>query len=92
MSLINIASSWGNFIAGSEETKRLMEYRLHKCDTCPHKVQMDKLGRIIVSSINSQANTFKCNLCGCPLAALTAGPKNNCKDNRWGIAGTESMY
>ena len=92
MDLIRIGQSWGNYIQGSQETKKLMEYRLEKCDSCPHKKQMNALGEFLVTMINSEASTFKCGLCGCPLAGLTAHPGNSCKDNRWGPAGTESMY
>lgn len=92
MDLINIASSWAAFLKGTPETQNLMNYRLSKCETCPHKVQLSSAGAKILTTLNQSSSVFKCGLCGCPLAGLTAGPKNKCKDNRWGIAGTESMY
>jgi len=88
MNLIQIAKSWYTFNKGSDYTKALMEKRLKICDTCPHKVQMNSLGRVILNKINEEGSIFKCDLCSCPLSALTAHPANKCKDNRWGVAGS----
>lgn len=93
--LFNIATGWYNYIEGSQYTKDLMKYRLEKCDTCPFKKQLSAAGQLLVTSINHEGSLFKCEKCGCPLAAATAAPKKECPIGRWGMAGTEvveSMY
>ncbi len=92
MDLGLIAESWYDFIHADPYTKNLMQDRLSICDKCPHKVQMNALGKFIVSTINSEASLFKCKLCTCPLAAKTANPRSECPIKKWGIAGTDSMY
>lgn len=90
--LTNIAQGWYEFAKGSPQTKHLMLFRLSKCDKCPEKVEMDTLGKVIISTINNEASLYKCNKCGCPLASKTAAPGEACPLGKWGIAGTESMY
>ena len=92
MDLKLIAESWYAFIHADPYTKNLMQDRLAICDRCPHKAQMNAVGKFIVSTINAEASLFKCNLCSCPLAAKTANPSSECTIKKWGIAGTDSMY
>lgn len=83
MRLNKIAQSWYNFIQGSDETKHLMASRLAICDICPNKAEMNSFGKIIVTAINSNASTYYCAACNCPLAAKTANKGNACPIGRW---------
>lgn len=90
--LANIARGWSEFAKAKPYTQNLMAQRLQICDQCPLKVQMNGLGKLIVTLINDQANTFRCGKCGCPLSALTADPSSRCKLGKWKAAGEESYY
>ena len=90
--LTNIALGWYEFAKARPYIQRLMEKRLSICDTCPYKVQMNGIGKVLVKMVNNKANTFKCGKCGCPLSTLTANPTSKCKDNRWSVAGEDSYY
>lgn len=83
MKLGQIALSWYDFIAATPETKQLMAFRLSICDTCEHKAEMNTFGKIIMSMINSEASTYYCGNCKCPLAAKTANPDNACPLGKW---------
>ena len=91
-SLVNIASGWYNYLNTTSYTRKLMRYRLNICDTCPSKVQLNKLGQIVIKAINEEGNLYKCKECGCPLAAKTASLNEKCPLEKWSIAGTESYY
>lgn len=91
MNLTKIAESWYDFSTADEYTKQLMAFRLRICDACPEKVQMSKVGQILVQFINEEASLYKCNKCQCPLAAKTAGAENTCPLGKWGMAGSETI-
>jgi hypothetical protein len=92
MNLLNIAESWYDFLTADFNTKELMRKRLAVCDSCTHKVQLNTAGKFIVTAINEEASIYRCGLCTCPLAAKTANPKNSCRIEKWGVAGTGEMY
>jgi len=87
MNLLEIASGWYHYINGNQSTRQLMDKRLQICESCPNKVQLSGTGQILVQSIHEEGSIYKCGLCGCPLAALTANPSSSCKDNRWPAVG-----
>lgn len=89
INLLDIASGWYSFINATPYTKKLMKYRLSICETCPNKVILDPVTKFIVKKIDSTTVLCKCKLCKCPLSALTANLKSECKIGKWGIAGTE---
>lgn len=83
MRLTDVAKGWYYFMKGSPETKKRMEDRLAICDSCPAKVQLSEAGIVLIQAVNSSSSVFKCQLCSCPLSALTATPKSGCLLNRW---------
>jgi DNA-directed RNA polymerase subunit RPC12/RpoP len=87
MNLVHIASGWYHYIKASQSTKQLMDSRLAICETCPHKVQMNHLGVVLVQSIHEEGNIYRCGICSCPLSTLTAAPAASCKDGRWKALG-----
>lgn len=92
MKLLEIAKSWYDFITADNHTKSMMQSRLEICDKCPFKAQISPVGQQFLTTINSEANLFKCTKCGCPLAAKTARYDNKCPINKWGVGGSDSMY
>lgn len=87
MNLLDIATGWYNYINGNIGTKQLMDQRLRICETCPNKIQLNQAGQLLITTINEEGSIYKCGLCGCPLAALTANPSSACKDKRWKAFG-----
>ncbi len=88
MNLVQIAKSWYQFTNADQETRALMQARLSICNGCEHKEMLNSLGQTIVQAVDPQASIYRCAVCKCPLAPLTAHPGNACKDGRWGVAGT----
>ena len=89
--LKDIATGWYNFIVGGQDVKRMMQKRLAICDMCPNKRQVSQFGVAIIHALNEEGSTFKCGLCGCPLAGLTANPLSECQDGKWKAEGTNSI-
>lgn len=83
MKLVEIAQGWVNFIIQPNDIKQEATKRLAICDGCPRKRQLDNLGNLIITTINSQGNTYVCELCGCPLAAKTMSPNTSCPLGKW---------
>ena len=92
MNLVNIAEGWAFFIQADIHTQQLMLYRLNICNGCDQRIELDYLGKTVITAIDSTASVFKCKKCSCPLATKTASPGSACPLGKWGIAGTESMY
>lgn len=92
MSIFNIAYSWYQFIHGDDQVKDMMFKRLKICDTCPEKQPLDKLGKLLVSTLSRDAVMYKCGKCNCPLSGKTAGPGNACPLGKWKEAGAESYF
>lgn len=92
MKLLEIAQGWVNYAIQPTDIKAEGAKRLAICDGCPHKRQLDGLGNLIITSINSQGNTFVCGLCGCPLAAKTMSPKSTCPLGKWGEMKRDSYF
>lgn len=88
MKLSNIAEGWANFLNADEYIKNLMQERLEECDKCPSKVQLSKLGRMVMETLNHPESLYRCKDCGCPLGPKTASPGEECPRRKWGIAGT----
>lgn len=62
-----------------------MEQRLTICDRCEHKKQVSMVGEALAIEFNDPNNLFKCNLCQCPLGAMSALPKPTCKAKKWPV-------
>lgn len=92
LKLSHIARGWFNFIKGDAYTKMMMTKRLVICDTCEEKKEISSLGKLLIQSINDEASVFQCGRCGCPLAAKTAEPLEQCPLKKWTIAGEESYF
>lgn len=92
MKLIEIAQGWVNYVIQPNDIKAEGAKRLAICDGCPRKRQLDSLGNLIITTINSQGNTFVCELCGCPLAAKTMSPNNECPLKKWGKMSRASYF
>jgi hypothetical protein len=90
MDLVNIAQGWFNYATSSN--KELVKERLAICDTCPFKQQLTTLGKLVVTTVNQQGNVFKCEVCGCPLAAKTTNKKEECPKGKWKKVEEESFY
>lgn len=84
MKLTEIAKGWANL--AMDRNKELALQRLEKCDGCSHKVQLSPVGAVLVTSVNSESSTYYCDMCGCPLAALTRSADSACKAGKWGPA------
>lgn len=91
-SLIQIARSWFAFAQGQPYTKGLMQKRLTICDTCNEKEQLSEAGQWLISIIKNEGSVYRCSLCKCPLAGLTAGTANSCPLQKWGPGGQESYF
>lgn len=87
-----IGQGWFNYMKGSSFTKNLMTKRLAICEQCPHKKQLSGTGKVIVQAIHEEGSIYRCGLCNCPLATLTAAPGAGCKDKRWAPVGDESYF
>lgn len=83
INLLEIATGWYKFIQGSKATRSLMQSRLNKCSKCIYRQQLDKTGRVLVQAIHKEGSVYKCGLCHCPLAGLTANPMSSCKAGKW---------
>lgn len=83
MKLTEIARGWANFVIQPDDLKALAAKRLETCDTCPHKRQMNSAGAFLITTINSQASTFICEKCGCPLAAKSINSGSTCPLGKW---------
>ncbi len=67
-----IALSWIAAFRPTPELKEIANYRIGKCNECPHKEYL----KIIDSYI--------CGLCNCPLNGKIFSPTaNSCPDKRW---------
>lgn len=94
MKLVDIAVSWYRVISGNvtPEQKEMRKRRLAACDVCPHKLQMNAIGELLMNTINKEDSTYYCGLCGCPLAAKVIKEENKCDDNRWPTTQPEVDY
>jgi len=92
MSLPQIAEGWRFFIEKDIHTQQLMLFRLNICNSCEFKVELNPIGKAVITTIDSTASIYKCAKCSCPLATKTASPSSACPMKKWGIAGTEAMY
>jgi len=86
MNLVNIAKGWAN-VATHQNLELILE-RLAVCDVCPHKRQLSPAGQLLITVFNSEANTFYCALCGCPLAAKTSVATEKCPEGAWNAKET----
>ena len=79
-----IASGWASYLIGSADTRERMAKRLAVCDQCPNKEQVSPLTGLVLNLIgNNEKNLFRCGLCKCPLAGLTAAADSKCKIGNW---------
>lgn len=83
LSLKAIASGWANLAFPTEQSRRLFNHRIEICDSCPYKLQMTPLSRLVVLAVNDQANTYFCKKCMCPLATSLTIPLKSCPDGRF---------
>jgi hypothetical protein len=93
MDLIQIAKAWYKVVSGDitpVEKLRATE-RLSACDKCNYKLQLDSVGAVVVSALNSPDNTFYCGECGCPLAAKVVSTKL-CTLKRWPEQQNEDYF
>ena len=82
--LIQIASAWYNYTTASPLVRQKMEQRLTICDTCSNKEQIDRFTGALIKVVgNKEDAQFRCKLCKCPLATLSAGGIRNCKAGKW---------
>lgn len=81
--LKEIAKGWVNFVIQPDDLKALAAERLEICDACPHKKQLNSVGQAIITTINSQASTYLCDICGCPLAAKSINSGSPCPLGKW---------
>jgi len=91
-SLVQIARSWFAFAKGEPYTQALMQKRLAICDTCDKKEELDELGQVLVKVLHKEGSLFRCGVCTCPLAGLTAGSANKCPLGKWKRAGEDSYF
>ena len=92
-SLLQIVSSWFAFSQGEPYTKALMRKRLAICDTCTNKEALSSTGEVLLKVLTDDEDLFyRCGVCKCPLAGLTAGSTNQCPIGKWKRAGEESYF
>lgn len=94
MNLVNIAVGWYRVISGNitAEQKAMAAQRLDACDSCPHKLQMNAAGELLMGLVNQPDNTFYCGQCGCPLAAKVVSTDSKCPIGRWPEPKAEEDY
>jgi DNA-directed RNA polymerase subunit RPC12/RpoP len=76
MRLVEIIRGWAIYWQALPENRKLMEERLIKCDSCPHKVVLNPLGQVLLE--NRPEGHYKCRLCSCPLEVKGSDPKQHC--------------
>lgn len=92
-SLLQIAKSWFAFAEGTPYTKGLMQKRLAICASCENKEALTTIGGALVKVLTNEEDLlYRCGICKCPLAGLTAGTSNKCPVDKWKPAGEESYY
>jgi hypothetical protein len=92
-SLLQIARSWFAFAEGTGYTKGLMQKRLAICGECDNREAINGAGEVFIKVLTDDKDLlYRCGICKCPLAGLTAGTSNTCPVNKWRPAGEESYF
>jgi len=94
MKLTDIATAWYRVVSGNitPEQKEMASKRLSVCDSCPHKLQMNAAGELMMNMLNQADNTFYCGQCGCPLASKVVHEDSKCPVDRWPRKEPEAEY
>ena len=72
--LVEIAKAWIAAANPTPEQQQIADYRISVCDVCPYKKHI------------SQANTYVCGKCGCPLSKKIFSPlpgEQACPNQHW---------
>ena len=83
ISLVEVATGWFNMVNSTPDIKELAKRRLAICDICPSKIQLSTAGQLLITTLNSEASTYLCEECGCPLAAKVCNKHSKCPLNKW---------